>query len=95
MYTEFDRFMFSETKSKNKKYFYKNYLQCFSNKNVLAEHDKICLKINDGQTAKLQGGFMEFKNYLKQIPVPFKVKADFECISKIIRSKEGFYPETY
>ena len=49
MYTDFDRFMFSETKSKNKKYFYKNYLQCFSNKNVLAEHDKICLKINNGK----------------------------------------------
>ena len=49
MYTDFDRFMFSETKSKNKKYFYKNCLQCFSNKNVLAEHDKICLKINNGK----------------------------------------------
>ena len=49
MYTDFDRFMFSESKSKNKKYFYKNYLQCFSNKNVLAEHDKICLKINNGK----------------------------------------------
>ena len=61
MYTDFDRFMFSETKSKNKKYFYKNYLQCFSNKNVLAEHDKICLKINNGKLQNYKVALWNFK----------------------------------
>ena len=31
---DFDRFMFHKTKSKNKKYFCKSCLQCFSSKNV-------------------------------------------------------------
>ena len=35
---DFDRFMFHKTKNKNKKYFYKSCLQCFSSKNVLAEY---------------------------------------------------------
>ena len=43
---DFGRFMFSKTKSKSKKYFCKSCWQCFSNKNVLTEHKKICLKIS-------------------------------------------------
>ena len=27
-----------------------------------------------------ESGFISFKNYSKQIPVPFKIYADFECI---------------
>ena len=37
---DFDRFMFHKTKNKNKKYFCKSCLQCFSSKNVLTEHKK-------------------------------------------------------
>ena len=37
---DFDRFMFHKTKSKNKKYFCKSCLQCFSSKNVLTEHKR-------------------------------------------------------
>ena len=42
----FDRFMFHNTKDKNKKYFCKSCLQCFSSKNVLTIHQKLCLSIN-------------------------------------------------
>ena len=35
---DFDRFMFHKTRNKNKKYFCKSCLQCFSSKNVLREH---------------------------------------------------------
>ena len=35
---DFDRFMFHKTRNKNKKYFCKSCLQCFSSKNVLTEH---------------------------------------------------------
>ena len=45
----FDRFMFHKTKNKNKKYFCKSCLQCFSSKNVLTEHKEICLNINGAQ----------------------------------------------
>ena len=37
---DFDRFIFHKTKNKNKKYFCKSCLQCFSSKNVLIEHKK-------------------------------------------------------
>ena len=30
----------------------------------------------------LEKGFISFKNYSRQIPVPFKIYADFECIFK-------------
>ena len=35
---DFDRFMFHKTKNKNKKWFCKSCLQCFSVKNVLIKH---------------------------------------------------------
>ena len=37
---DFDRFMFHKTKIKNKKYFGKYCLQCFSRKNMLTQHKK-------------------------------------------------------
>ena len=51
---------------------------------MLNEHKKDCLLINKGENAKLEKGFIEFKNYSKQIPVLFKISADFECILKSI-----------
>ena len=38
---DFDSFMFHKTKNKNKKYFTKSCLQCFSSKNVLTEHKEV------------------------------------------------------
>ena len=74
---DFDRFVFSKTKSKNKKHFFKSCLQCFSSKNVLTKHKEVCLKMNGKQAVKLKGGFIEFKNYFKQIPIAFKISDDF------------------
>ena len=69
----FNRLIFSKTKNKNKKYFCKSCLQCFSSENVLKEHGEDCLMINNGQNVKLEKGFIEFKNYSRQISVPFKI----------------------
>ena len=44
---DFDRFMFHKTKNKNKRYFCKNCLLCFSSKNVLKEHKEVCFSTND------------------------------------------------
>ena len=44
---DFDRFIFHKTKNKNKKYFKKSCLQCFTSKNVLTKHKEACLSIND------------------------------------------------
>ena len=46
------------------------------------EHKKDCLAINGKQNVKLESGFISFKNYSRQIPVPFKIYADFDCIFK-------------
>ena len=43
---DFGKFMFHKTKNKNKKYFGKSCLQCFSSKNVSTKHKEVCLSIN-------------------------------------------------
>ena len=80
----FDRIIFNKTKHKGKKYFCKNCLQCFSNEKILNEHKEDFLVINGKQNVKLEEGFITFKNYSRQIPIPFKMYADFECILKNI-----------
>ena len=91
----FNRFMFHKTKNKNKKYFCKSCLQCCSSKNMLTEHKKVCLSINGAQSARLEKGTIKFKNYFKQIPVPFKLYADFECNLEKFESYEGSYSKKY
>ena len=88
---DFDRFMFNKAKNKNKKYFFKCCLQCFSCKYVLTKHKEVCLSINGAQSVRLEKGTIEFKIYFKQIPVPFKIYADFECNLKNVESYEGSY----
>ena len=77
---DFDKFISHKTKNKNKKYFWKSCLQCFSSKNVLTKHKDVCLSINGAQSVKLEKGTTEFKNYFKQMPAPFKIYADFGVI---------------
>ena len=52
------RFMFHKTKNKNKKWFCRNCLQCFSSENVLAKHKEDCLSINGKQSVKLEKGII-------------------------------------
>ena len=76
---DFGRFMFHKTKNKNKKWFCKSRLQSFSRESVLIKHKEDCLSINGKKSVKLQERITEFENYFKQIPVPFKIYADFKC----------------
>ena len=97
---DFNKFMFNKTKNKNKKYFCKCCLQCFSSENVLTEHKENCLVIIGKQNVKLGKGLISFKNYFKQLPAPFKIYADFECILrpsllKKVSDKNGSYTEKY
>ena len=48
-----NRFMCNKTKNKNKKYFCKCLLQCFSSEKVLMEHKENCLIISGKQNIKL------------------------------------------
>ena len=76
---DFDRFMFHKTRNKNRKWFCKSCLQCFSRESVLIKHKENCLSINGKQSVKLEKGIIEFENCFKQMPVPFKIYPDFEC----------------
>ena len=88
---DFDRFMFYKLKNKNKKYFCKSCLQCFSGKNVLTKHKEVCLSINGVQSVRLEKGTIAFKKYFKQILGPFKNYAESECHLKSVESYKGFY----
>ena len=61
----------------------------------MIKHTENCfLIINDKQLVKLEEGTIKFKNYFKQIPVPFKIY-HFECNFKKIKCNEGSYTEKY
>ena len=79
---DFNRLLFNKTKHKGKNTFVNVFLQCFSSESVLIEHKKDCLVVNGKQNVKLESGFIFLKNYSRQIPVPFKIYADFEYILK-------------
>ena len=66
-------------------------LQCFSIENVFIKHKEDCLSINGKQSIKVEKGIIKFENYSKQIPVPFKMYADFECNLRGVESYEGSY----
>ena len=76
MCTCFDRFMFHKTKNGFVEVVYSVLVAC---ENVLIKHKEDCLSIYGKQSVKLEKGITEFENYSKQIPVPFKIYADFEC----------------
>ena len=64
----------------------------------MIKHKENCLIINGKQSVKLKSGSISFKNYFKQLPVPFKIYADFECISKEVKSSDknnGSYTKKY
>ena len=63
---DFNRFMFHRTKNKNKKWFCKSCLQCFSSKNVVTEHKEDCLIIIGKQSVKVGKGIMSLKIILNK-----------------------------
>ena len=43
------------------------------------------------QSVNVEGGRIKFENYSKQLPVPFKIYADFECNLRDVEVYEGSY----
>ena len=87
--------MFHKTKNKNKKWFCKGCLQCFSCEGVLIKHKEDCLSINGKQSVNLEKGIIKFENYFKQLPVPFKIYADFECNLRDAEIYGGSFTKKY
>ena len=92
---DFNTFMFHKTKNKNKKWFCRSCLQCFSNEKVLIKHKEDCLSINGVQSVDVEEGIIKFENYFKQLPVPFKIYADFECNLRDVEVYEGSCTKKY
>ena len=88
---DFNTFMCHKTKNKNKKWFCRSYLYCFRGENVLIKHKENCLIINGVQPIDVEKGTIEFRNYFKQLPVSFKIYADFECNLKDVEISKGSY----
>ena len=55
------------------------FLQCFSSKNILIKHKEDCLSINGAQSVDVKEEIIKSENYSRQLPVPFKIYADFKC----------------
>ena len=78
---DFNSFMYNQSKHKERKYFYMYCLQCFSSEPILTNHANNCLKIDGLQAINMpkEGeNVLKFKNFHKQLPVPFVIYADFE-----------------
>ena len=56
----------------------------------MIKHKEDCLSIRN-----LEKGTIEFETYLKQLPVPFKIYADFECNLKNVKCCEGTCTKKY
>ena len=93
--SDFNTLMYSEVNTKNahKKHFWMSCLQNF--KEILNNHRKHCLLINDTQAVKYESGIIKLKNYEKQIPIPFKIYGDTECFLKRINIDESEYKRLY
>ena len=61
------------------------WLRNFATKEILYSHRERCLLINNAQAVRYEAGIIKFINFNKQIPIPFKIYADSECLQKIIK----------
>ena len=84
---DFNKFMYNQTKHKERKHFCMYCLQCFSSERVLSNHKENCIQVNGKQAVKMpdkDNNILKFNNFHKQQPVPFVIYADFEAITEKI-----------
>ena len=82
---DFNKFMYNQTKHKERKNFCMHCLQCFSSERVLNNHKDNCIQVNGTQAVKMptkDNNILKFNNFHKQQPVPFVLYADFEAITE-------------
>ena len=53
------------------------------------------MKINDKQAVRLRSCSIKPKNYFKQLVVPFKIYADFECTFKRVKCSDRAHSTSY
>ena len=86
---DFNRMVYSQTgtKNKGKKHFY--CLQNFTTEEMLNRHKERCILIKGMQKPIYEEGTIEFTNYDKQIPTPFRIYADIESFNKKVNIRKG------
>ena len=95
---DFNRLIKSQkTTSKNGKIFIcKKCFTHFTKEELLEKHIKYC---SNNQTVAVKmpkpNTYLHFKNYYKQLPIPFVVYADFECFTKPMNSCSPNPKESY
>ena len=99
---DFNKFMYNQTKHKERKHFCMHCLQCFSCERVLTDHKENCVQVNGTQAIKMptkDDNILKFNNYHKQLQVPFVIYADFEAITEKIHgcqpNNDKSYTEAY
>ena len=95
---DFNRFMYNQTKHKDRKHFCMHCLQCFSSERVLNDHEDNCIAVNGAQAVKMpdkNNNILKFENFHKQQPVPCVIYADFEAIIEKISSCQPNNDESY
>ena len=99
---DFNKFMYNQTKHKERKHFCMHCLQCFSSERVLTDHKENCIQVNGTQAIKMptkDDNILKFNNAHRQLPVPFVIYADFEAITEKIHgcqpNDDKSYTEAY
>ena len=95
---DFNKFMFNQTKHKERKHFCMHCLQCFSSERVLTDHKENCIQVNGTQAVKMpdkDNNILKFINFHKQQQVPFVIYADFEAITEKISGCKPNENESY
>ena len=91
---DFSKFMYNQTKHKERKHFCMYCLQCFSSERVLNNHKENCIQINGQQAVNMptkDNNILKFNNFHKQQQTPFVIYADFEAITEKI---QGCQPDS-
>ena len=99
---DFNKFMYQQTKHKERKHFCMHCLQCFSSERVLNNHKENCIIINGKQAINMPKkgeNILKYTNHHKQQAVPFVIYADFEAITEKIQgcqpNNDKSYTEAY
>ena len=99
---DFNKFMYNQTKHKERKHFCMHCLRCFSSEKVLINHKENCIQVNGTQAIKMprkDNSILKFNNLNKQLAVPFVIYADFEAITEKIHgcqpNDDKSYTEAY
>ena len=95
---DFNKFMYQQTKHKERKHFCMYCLQCFSSERVLNNHKDNCIIVNGKQAVQMpQKGenILKYTNHHKQQAVPFVIYADFEAITEKVQKRQRDDDKSY